>query len=289
MNLSIKAQNHTKEMEKEYSFEIAKSIHESEIFRDTPNFRKKIPAAKNDTSFSIEDKLIDNDSVSTIFLPEVQEQLKSGKKVAVLNFASFKNPGGKFLDGSSTQEEALCHCSYLYNVLKAFQNNYYIPNRRDTFHCLYNNSAIYSAGIRFWNINLGEEITEQTPSAIVDVITCSAPNATAAYKYYNEITPTIVKNLEERIIFIKQICEIKQVDVLIAGAFGCGVFGNNAHNVATLFHRHFQNSPIPNPSIVIHPVPNTHFSKNSHNFYNFRLVFSKDIINNQTGETIEWH
>ena len=39
-------------------------------------------------------------------------------KIAVLNFASFKNPGGMFYNGSSAQEESLCHESFLYNVLK---------------------------------------------------------------------------------------------------------------------------------------------------------------------------
>ena len=40
-----------------------------------------------------------------------------GEKIAVLNFASYQNPGGKFLEGSSAQEESLCHASTLYECL----------------------------------------------------------------------------------------------------------------------------------------------------------------------------
>ena len=39
----------------------------------------------------------------------------------LLNFASFKNPGGMFLKGSPAQEEALCHNSILYPILDSFK------------------------------------------------------------------------------------------------------------------------------------------------------------------------
>ena len=41
--------------------------------------------------------------------------------------------------------------------------------------------------------------------------------------------------LEKRINFVLQIAAVNQVKILILGAFGCGVFGQNATEVATIF------------------------------------------------------
>lgn len=67
-------------------------------------------------------------------------------KTCVLNFASFKNPGGGFLKGTIAQEEYLCQNSTLYNVLSQF-TSYYEKNRLNTNDALYWNRAIYSPGI----------------------------------------------------------------------------------------------------------------------------------------------
>jgi uncharacterized protein (TIGR02452 family) len=49
-------------------------------------------------------------------------------KVAALNFASAKNPGGGFLGGAKAQEEDLARCSALYACLVT-QRAYYDTNR----------------------------------------------------------------------------------------------------------------------------------------------------------------
>ncbi|MFR3451345.1 MAG: TIGR02452 family protein [Collinsella sp.] len=69
--------------------------------------------------------------------------------LAVLDFASFTNPGGGYTRGSWAQEEALCAESFLYNVLEK-QGDWYGENRRRNINCdLYRNRALVVPKVRF--------------------------------------------------------------------------------------------------------------------------------------------
>ena len=73
----------------------------------------------------------------------------------------------------------------------------------------------------------------------VDVITCAAPNYSAAHRYQS-IGPEENRDvLTDRIKFIKDVAEDRKVDAMIAGAFGCGVFGQNPEEVAKIFKETF--------------------------------------------------
>lgn len=53
--------------------------------------------------------------------------------VAVLNFASYKKPGGLYFQGVESQEESLCLESTLLPVIEAFKPTYYTwNNQRDS-------------------------------------------------------------------------------------------------------------------------------------------------------------
>ena len=75
---------------------------------------------------------------------------KDDDKVAVLNFASYKGPGGGFIKGSRAQEEMLCHYSFLYNVIKE-QKNYYEWNNEHKNRALYLDRALYTPQIKFFD------------------------------------------------------------------------------------------------------------------------------------------
>lgn len=276
VNYSTIAYEHTDIMDKIYASEITDSIQKSEIFRRDTQFREKVKSTENPRKFIAQSKLVDTDSINAAFAAQ-------GQRIALLNFANYKDPGGKFLEGSLAQEECLCHCSFLYNVLEKFDIRYYKPNRKDTNHALYSDSAIYSPNILFWNAEPGQIYTAPPP-AYFDVITCAAPNAQAATFYYNEPARAIAATMESRIRFIKEVCQIKQVDTLIAGAFGCGVFANNPAFVARTFKEIFTESKSPYPSLVIHPVPS---KLNSNNHYQFRKTFNQEILN-KNDEIIGW-
>jgi uncharacterized protein (TIGR02452 family) len=130
------ARIHTGEMKKEYDKLIKNSIKDTSIYDTT--FKCNLELKNKNTEIIIDDL----DSVSAIF--------KYGKdKTSVLNFSSYKNPGGMFINGSKAQEECLCHESFLYNVLKEFVIEFYDWNNQHKNKALYLNRALYSPKILF--------------------------------------------------------------------------------------------------------------------------------------------
>ena len=146
-------------------------------------------------------------------------------KVAALNFASYKNPGGMFLKGSKAQEECLCHQSALYNILSRFPN-YYAENKKNLNEALYTDRAIYTPAVPFFT---------ESSTFDCDIITCAAPNKYAAQRYKNVSDEKNWYYLYNRIEFILNIAKLHNIDILIVGAFGCGVFGQDPYEVAAIF------------------------------------------------------
>lgn len=69
------------------------------------------------------------------------------------------------------------------------------------------------------------------------MITCAAPNKASAQKYCHVSNAENHDVLESRIRFVLSIAEHEQVDTLILGAFGSGVFGQNGTEVAEIFKK----------------------------------------------------
>ena len=144
-----------------------------------------------------------------------------------LNFASYKNPGGAFIDGSCAQEESLCHESWLYNIL-ARQTDYYDWNKKHLNRGLYKDRALYTPDVCF---------SDGVNNAIADVLTCAAPNRSIIVKGYTNFTEEEnYKVLHDRMLFMSKICSLRKKDVLILGAWGCGVFKQDPEVVARLIH-----------------------------------------------------
>lgn len=207
---------HTKNMAYVFSDHIEQCVRNTKLYDDTNTFDELNPVLTREVS------VVDLDTVSAIFRYKMKE-----KRTAILNFASYKSAGGMFLQGSSAQEESLCHASFLYNVLSEFKD-YYAWNDKHKNRALYENRALYSPDVVFTNDSVG---------TLCDVITCAAPNKSAAQKYCHVSDEENYNALESRIRFVLHIAEKEKVDTLILGAYGAGVFGQDATEVAQIFKR----------------------------------------------------
>lgn len=220
-----KAIAHTNDMDNRYDVEIHHSVALTTIFDNVITNITNIPI-KNDL-YKTNLCVVKLDSVSAIMnLPE---------KPCVLNFASFKDPGGKYLEGSMAQEECLCHASILYNVLRYFANDYYVINKQFLNYGLYANRCLYSKDIIF---------EQDYKKCFCDVITCAAPFARTHIKYFSnkynnkkEAKDTVASVYYDRVDFVLGVANLNNVQNLILGAFGCGVFGNDSLSSAYAFER----------------------------------------------------
>lgn len=86
------------------------------------------------------------------------------------------------------------------------------------------------------------EFEQDSNTRFADVITCAAPNWTTANKYCNVSPKENHIVLASRIEFIKDIARNNNLDVIILGAYGCGVFGQDPEAVAKLIHHSFKTS-----------------------------------------------
>ena len=228
------ARNHTKEMEDLYKDEIKDCIDETLVYNANSKFIEK---RLNNKQIIIVDEI---DSVGAVF-----KYVNINEITAVLNFASYNNPGGNFINGSKAQEECLCYESYLYNVLKG-RIGYYKINHKNKNRSLYTDRALYSPNVRF---------TKECKDVFCDVITCAAPNKTAAQKYCNVSDEENSEVLKERIEFVLKIAQDNGVDNLILGAYGCGVFGQDPLEVAKIF-KEFLSGKYKCFNKVIFAIPN---------------------------------
>ena len=167
-------------------------------------------------------KVVNQSTVQAII-----EAAATGKKVASLNFASAKNPGGGFLSGAVAQEEALAISSGLYNTLIRHDDTFYKTNR-EFRSMMYTDYAIYSPDVVFFRAPDFRLLDRSVNSS---VLTSPAVNMKQVREKGEDVgqAKAVMKN---RMRLCLAILAKEKNDVVILGAYGCGVFGNDSVEVA---------------------------------------------------------
>jgi uncharacterized protein (TIGR02452 family) len=159
------------------------------------------------------------------------QQLADGiDHVACLNFASATNPGGGFMSGAQAQEEALARSSALYPCLLRAPE-FYERNRANR-SAIYLDLVIYSPGVPFFRDDSGGLL--ETPM-LASVISAPAPNAGAVAQNEPGNMVLLESALRRRAELVLQTAQGHEVDKLVLGAWGCGVFRNDPQMVARVF------------------------------------------------------
>lgn len=181
----------------------------------------------NETKF----KFVHNTTIGAVF--------NNPNKCCVLNFASYKIPGGEVLKGYNSQEESLCYPSNLYTELLKFKSNFYDKHINEGLNYgLYTSEALYSENISIFRTE-GLEVIGSVKE--MNVITMAAPYAKVVKRYRPNLVSSIYKNLEERCRRVLEIASSNNQEYLILGAFGCGVFGNDINDLIDIWYKLFNN------------------------------------------------
>jgi uncharacterized protein (TIGR02452 family) len=155
--------------------------------------------------------------------------------VAVLNFASAKNPGGGFLNGSHAQEESLARSSALHaSQLRAWD---FYERHRASSSLLYSDAMIVSPGCPVFRDDDGTLLDEPRMATF---ITSAAPNAGAAADNRPAELPSIPEIFRRRSEYVLALAASQGYRQLVLGAWGCGVFRNDPGVVAESFAAHLK-------------------------------------------------
>jgi uncharacterized protein (TIGR02452 family) len=156
-----------------------------------------------------------------------------GARVLALNFASARHPGGGFLGGSQAQEESLARASGLYACIAPFQEMYDANTHFRS--CLYTDHMIYSPDVPVFRDDADALLEHPYPLSFV---TAPAVNVGALQRNepdrLDEVEPVMLARGEK----VLSLAVVHGHDVLVLGAWGCGVFANDPDRVAGWFHLH---------------------------------------------------
>lgn len=184
------------------------------------------PLAQPSTEY-LTDITVDN--ITTLQAARTLQE--SGYRVAALNFASAKNPGGGFQNGARAQEESLARSSGLFACI---EGNPMYAYHRSNRSCMYSHYAIFSPDVPVFRKDEGELLSTPYP---VSFLTCPAVNAGVVRSRKRASKRDITNEMNERIHRVLHIAALHEHDAIVLGAWGCGVFRNDPTDIARMFAR----------------------------------------------------
>ncbi len=248
---AAEAERHIADVERRLAPEVAASVAGISTYGSTPASEPVLDdGAPRVPSVTV----VDEDSVTAVLARG--RGLASACDLAVLDFASFTSAGGGYARGAWAQEEALCAESTLYNVL-ATQKAWYAENRRRNINCeLYRNRALAVPRVRF---------DRKKYHSYADVIVAAAPNARRARTEYRVSDEALAEAMRGRIRLVLAVADELGHEKLVLGAFGCGVFGWDAGQVAEMFRAELASGGHVAREVVF-AVPRGRFDENLERF-----------------------
>ena len=178
----------------------------------------------------------------------LQKHVTDGGQVAVLNSASSKNPGGRVLKGTLSQEDQICRASLLYPCLFQYfgkRGYYYDVNLSPPYNGTTSSAcAIFSPRVPIIREDsVGSPLLDEPE--YVSFVSIPATNAFTHGKLpdedacpeeeYEKRRKILKADMRDRIFRVLSIMAGHNCTDIVLSAFGCGVHGNDPFMVASIF------------------------------------------------------
>ncbi|MCD7894776.1 MAG: TIGR02452 family protein [Erysipelotrichaceae bacterium] len=153
-------------------------------------------------------------------------------KVLVLNLASATEPGGRSRKGASAQEENLCQRTSLLLSLESEDAQKYYEYNKALKTRMGSNAIMISPNVEVIKDNSFELLDEPFEIA---VMSCGAPMIRLGLEgmTHEEYEALLYKRIQGML----KVAISQDYHHLILGAFGCGVYGNDAAVVSDIFDK----------------------------------------------------
>ncbi|MCD8082611.1 MAG: TIGR02452 family protein [Clostridiales bacterium] len=162
---------------------------------------------------------------------ELKETGESEPRVLVLNLASATHPGGQTRKGASAQEEDLCRRTSLLLSLESDDAKKYYDYNNARKTRMGSDGILLSPYVEVIKDASAEALSE--PFSI-SVMSCAAPMIRMGLEGMSQ--QEYERMLYRRIQGMLLVAASQNYRHLILGAFGCGVYGNDAAIVSDLFY-----------------------------------------------------
>ena len=154
------------------------------------------------------------------------------KNPLVMSFANALHPGGGFKMGSNAQEESLCRASTLYESISSEKGKLMYDFNTNHPSKVWSDFMMISPNVCVFRNREGELLAKPY---VVGVITVPAPNrAGPAFRLPKKKT---AEAMEQRLRIMLSVAYLNNYRNLVLGAWGCGVFRNEAKDVAEHFRK----------------------------------------------------
>jgi len=163
---------------------------------------------------------------------ELKEKGEASHRVLVLNLASSTHPGGQTRKGASAQEEDLCRRTSLLLSLESENAKKYYDYNNARKTRMGSDGVMISPSVEVLKDASAEMLQEPFP---ISVMSCAAPMIRMGLEGMSQQEYETM--LYNRIQGMLLVAASQGYRHLILGAFGCGVFGNDAAVVSDSFYR----------------------------------------------------